>query len=71
MLENAPRDNDKTPLVKGTSVEEEIREILDRVILLVSRKESSPRESEVSSGRSNQSIIYHHTIQNQTCCFTE
>ena len=43
-----------------------MREVLDRVILLVSAKEPQPRDSVVRLGRSNQSINYHHTIQTQT-----
>ena len=45
--------------------------ILDKLKLLVSSNESSPVVNVVSLGRSNQSIIYHHTIQTQTSCFIE
>ena len=59
------------PFVKGTSDEEEITKVPDRVILFVSEKEEEPRDKVMRSGRSNQSIIYHYTIQNQTCCIME
>lgn len=49
------------PLTKGTSNEKETRELLERVIVCVSVKEPKSRNSRLSSGRSNQSINYHHT----------
>ena len=44
------------PFEKGTSNENEIREVLFKVIVSVFAKESKPRDNEVRLGRSNQSI---------------
>ena len=38
---------------------------------LVTPQNDHPVVNVVSSGRSNQSIIYHHTIQTQTSCSSE
>ena len=61
----------KCPFKKGTSNEEKIREVLESEILVVFLKEHPPREITLRLGRSNQSIIDHHTIQTQTLCSIE
>ena len=43
----------------------------DKVNDVVHQNEPPPISNVVRLGRSNQSIIYHQTIQIQTCCIRE
>ena len=71
MHSNGPIPCNNCPFVKGTSDEKVIKGVQHRLIISVLEKECLPIETFVRFGRSNQSIIYHHTIQTQTCCFIE
>lgn len=50
-----------TPFMKGTSDENEIKEVLDRVKRFVYPNEFEPKDNVLRLGRSTQSIINHHT----------
>ena len=68
LLVSTSEDIQECPFEKGTSNEDVIIWILEREMNSVIANEQLSRENVESLGRSNQSIIYHHTIQTQTCC---